>query len=140
MNTEQTLAWSQFIKDNIDESIDWTRMSNQTWQNIKCYAIKSGRNALLDVARKMYKEITDDIFDYILALSKSTGLNLKQIYNQQRGFLIKMIGYQDQSSLPQAFAIVSRLKNGYILQTMDLMKYNERLKESMSEIFAISEQ
>jgi len=116
-------------------------MNNQTWQNIKCYAIKSGHNSLLDVARKMYKEITDDIFDYITALTKSTGLNLKQTFTHQRGHLIKMTCNNHHDKPPRGFMIVAHLKNGgYLLQTMDLIKYNERLKESMNEIFTISEQ
>ena len=39
----------------------------------RCFAIKSGVNGLLDVARRIYCEIVDDIEDMVAAMAEDTG-------------------------------------------------------------------
>ena len=40
----------------------------------RCFAIKSGVNGLLDVARRIYCEIVDDIEDMVAAMAEDTGM------------------------------------------------------------------
>ena len=46
----------------------------------RCFAIKSGVNGLLDVARRIYCEIVDDIEDMVAAMAEDTGMANKDFH------------------------------------------------------------
>jgi DNA mismatch repair protein MSH4 len=58
----------------------------------RCFAIKSGVNGLLDVARRIYCEIVDDVEDMVAALAEEHGLPLRVGFSALRGYHVQMVG------------------------------------------------
>ncbi|XP_055959284.1 mutS protein homolog 4 [Patella vulgata] len=108
----------------------------------KCFAVKPHINGLLDVARRTYSEIIDDMAELIQQLGEENGLPLKMAYSTTRGFYVQLFcGTNDQyttHSLPAIFIKVSKFKNTLSFTTTDLIKLNDRVKESLQEIYLMT--
>ncbi|XP_026789533.3 mutS protein homolog 4 isoform X2 [Pangasianodon hypophthalmus] len=107
----------------------------------KCYAVRPNVNELLDIARRAYTEVVDDIAGLVDQLGEKYGLPLRTSFNTARGFFIQMrlegFGLPD-GQLPGEFIKVTRQKNNYSFTTLDLMKMNDRCDEALKEIFHMS--
>ncbi|XP_020824181.1 mutS protein homolog 4 isoform X3 [Phascolarctos cinereus] len=104
----------------------------------KCYAVKSNINEFLDIARRTYTEIVDDIAGMITQLGEKYSLPLKTSFSSARGFFIQM--NMDCTSLPSGqlpseFIKITKMKNTYSFTSTDLIKMNERCQESLREIY-----
>lgn len=64
----------------------------------KCYAVKPNINEFLDIARRTYTEIVDDIAGMITQLAGKYSLPMKTSFSSARGFFIQMNA--DCSTLP----------------------------------------
>ncbi|CAI9613738.1 unnamed protein product, partial [Staurois parvus] len=105
----------------------------------KCYAVKPNISEFLDIARRTYAEIVDDIAGMISQLSDKYNLLLKTSFSTARGFFIQMNAEGSmQQSLPAEFVKMTRAKNTYSFTTVDLIKMNERINESLREIYHMS--
>ncbi|XP_032231017.2 mutS protein homolog 4 [Nematostella vectensis] len=108
----------------------------------KCFAVKPHINGLLDVARRTYTETVDDITDLIKQLAEKYELPLKVGFNNTRGFFIQMQLSKEQdvdtSSLPGELIKVSKVKNNLTFSTGDLIKLNDRIRESLNEIYLMA--
>ncbi|XP_072275595.1 mutS protein homolog 4 [Pyxicephalus adspersus] len=105
----------------------------------KCYAVKPNISEFLDISRRMYAEIVDDIAGIISQLSDKYNLPLRTSFSTARGFFIQMNADGSmQQSLPAEFIKVARVKNTYSFTTVDLIKMNERIHESLREIYHMS--
>ncbi|KAF4084026.1 hypothetical protein AMELA_G00124150 [Ameiurus melas] len=107
----------------------------------KCYAVRPNVNELLDIARRAYTEVVDDIAGLVDQLGEKYGLPLRTSFNSARGFFIQMrlegFGLPD-GQLPGEFIKVTRQKNNYSFTTLDLVKMNDRCDEALKEIFHMS--
>uniref|UniRef100_A0A8D0R3G9 DNA mismatch repair protein MutS clamp domain-containing protein n=1 Tax=Sus scrofa TaxID=9823 RepID=A0A8D0R3G9_PIG len=56
----------------------------------KCYAVRSNINEFLDIARRTYTEIVDDIAGMISQLAEKYSLPLRTSFSSARGFFIQM--------------------------------------------------
>ncbi|XP_072198687.1 mutS protein homolog 4 [Excalfactoria chinensis] len=104
----------------------------------KCYAVKPNINEFLDIARRTYTEIVDDIAGMIAQLAEKYNLPLKTSFSSVRGFFIQMnadCSTLPNSQLPSEFTKVTKTKNTYSFTTADLIKMNERCQESLREIY-----
>ncbi|KFO81524.1 MutS protein 4, partial [Cuculus canorus] len=104
----------------------------------KCYAVKPNINEFLDIARRTYTEIVDDIAGMITQLAEKYNLPLKTSFSSARGFFIQMT--VDSSALangqlPSEFTRITKMKNTYSFTSADLIKMNERCQESLREIY-----
>ncbi|XP_077981944.1 mutS protein homolog 4-like [Glandiceps talaboti] len=108
----------------------------------KCFAVKPNINGLLDVARRTYTEIVDDIAEMVKQLSEKYNLPLKIGYNSTRGFFIQMYSGRDNiisvADLPTEFVKVTRVKSTLNFTTADLIKMNDRINESLNEIYLMT--
>ncbi|XP_072181746.1 mutS protein homolog 4-like [Diadema setosum] len=108
----------------------------------KCFAVKPEINGLLDVARKTYTELVDDISEMAKQLSEEYSLPLKTSYSSARGFFIQLYCGGTHSfnmeSLPPVFMKVVRAKNVLSFTTVDLIKMNDRVTESLNEIYLMT--
>ncbi|XP_069798495.1 mutS protein homolog 4 [Narcine bancroftii] len=104
----------------------------------KCYAVRPNINEFLDIARRTYAEIVDDVAGMIKQLGEKYNLPLKTSFNTTRGFFIQLscegTSFQN-GQLPSEFMKVTFLKNTYNFTTPDLIKMNERSQESLREIY-----
>lgn len=106
-------------------------------QTTRTNAIKSGVDVLLDVARKTLAETTDDIYEYIEGLSKSLDLPLKLKYSPERCFYLH--AQRSPVGLPESLIVQKTTKDMSHCTTLELLKLNQRIKESLEEVFLISD-
>ncbi|XP_026969901.1 mutS protein homolog 4 [Sagmatias obliquidens] len=104
----------------------------------KCYAVRSNINEFLDIARRTYTEIVDDIAGMISQLAEKYSLPLRTSFSSARGFFIQMTTdctALPNDQLPSEFIKISKVKNSYSFTSADLIKMNERCQESLREIY-----
>ncbi|XP_059780565.1 mutS protein homolog 4 isoform X1 [Balaenoptera ricei] len=104
----------------------------------KCYAVRSNINEFLDIARRTYTEIVDDIAGMISQLAEKYSLPLRTSFSSVRGFFIQMTTdctTLPNDQLPSEFIKISKVKNSYSFTSADLIKMNERCQESLREIY-----
>ncbi|XP_072545639.1 mutS protein homolog 4 [Salminus brasiliensis] len=107
----------------------------------KCYAVRPDVNEFLDIARRAYTEVVDDIAGLVDQLGEKYGLPLRTSFSTARSFFIqlKLDGVVlPHGQLPGEFIKVARQKNIYSFTTLDLMKMNDRCEEALKEIFHMS--
>ncbi|XP_028395701.1 mutS protein homolog 4-like [Dendronephthya gigantea] len=141
----QTLSEPRFkkIMAEIQKVIhDDTRYQKGTMnmRTQKCFAIKPHINGLLDVARRTYTEIVDDSLALVKQLGERHDLPIKSAYNTTRGFHAQMNLNNNISieELPSQFIKVVKTKNVVAFTTADLIKLNDRIRESMNEIYLMT--
>ncbi|XP_072690195.1 mutS protein homolog 4 isoform X3 [Canis lupus baileyi] len=105
----------------------------------KCYAVRSNINEFLDIARRTYTEIVDDIAGMISQLAEKYNLPLRTSFSSARGFFIQMTidcTALPNNQLPSEFIKqISKVKSSYTFTSADLIKMNERCQESLREIY-----
>ncbi|XP_064929349.1 mutS protein homolog 4 isoform X6 [Columba livia] len=104
----------------------------------KCYAVKPNINEFLDIARRTYTEIVDDIAGMITQLAEKYNLPMKTSFSSARGFFIQMTvdcSALPNGQLPSEFTKITKMKNTYSFTSADLIKMNERCQESLREIY-----
>nr|AAL18350.1 MutS homolog 4 [Mus musculus] len=104
----------------------------------KCYAVRSNISEFLDIARRTYTEIVDDIAGMIAQLAEKYSLPLRTSFSSSRGFFIQMTtdcAALSSDQLPSEFIKISKVKNSYSFTSADLIKMNERCQESLREIY-----
>ncbi|XP_046863669.1 mutS protein homolog 4-like [Xenia sp. Carnegie-2017] len=108
----------------------------------KCFAIKPHINGLLDVARRTYTEIVDDALALVQQLGEEYDLPVKSAFNTTRGFHAQMsLNHPDSvaiEDLSSEFIKVVKTKNIVAFTTVDLVKLNDRIQESMNEIYLMT--
>ena len=122
---------------------DDTRYSKGTLntRTQKCFAVKPGINGMLDVARRTYTEIVDDISSTILAYSEETQLPMRSAFSSNKDFHIQLQlapGTTEVPPLPPQFIKVTKSKNRMLFTTQQLIHYNNRVKDSLNEIYLIT--
>lgn len=107
----------------------------------RCYAVIVGVDSLLDVARKTLTEITEDILEYIETLRSHCHLQITPKYEPKKGYSI-LIDNQEGTpwELPSELIVMKKTNKTINATTLDLLKLNQRLQESLQEIFMISDQ
>uniref|UniRef100_A0A8C6WBT6 DNA mismatch repair protein n=1 Tax=Nannospalax galili TaxID=1026970 RepID=A0A8C6WBT6_NANGA len=104
----------------------------------KCYAVRSDISEFLDIARRTYTEIVDDIAGMISQLAEKYNLPLRTSFSSARGFFMQMTTdctVLSSDQLPSEFIKISKVKNSYSFTSADLIKMNERCQESLREIY-----
>jgi len=110
-------------------------------RNQRTYAIKSGVNGLLDIARQTYKEASEDAFQHVNAMGEEHNLLLEAKYDNVRQFYIRLPASELQErNLPPIFTNVFRKRTWIECQTLDLVKLNQKITDSHTEILMMSDQ
>ncbi|XP_028294468.1 mutS protein homolog 4 isoform X2 [Gouania willdenowi] len=107
----------------------------------KCYAVRPNINEFLDIARRAYTEIVDDIAGLVNQMGEKYGFPLRTSFSTARGFFIQMKlegGFLPDNKLPPEFIKVTKHRNNYSFTTADMMKMNCRCDEALREIFHMS--
>ncbi|XP_037802135.1 mutS protein homolog 4-like [Penaeus monodon] len=106
----------------------------------RCYAIKSHVNGLLDVARKIYSEIIDDITAHVEELAKDHNVGMRVGHNAARGFHIAIPVPRRKSAphLPPVFIKVQRGRGCITCTTEHLYLLDQRSRDTLREILIMS--
>lgn len=109
-------------------------------RNQRTYAVKSGVNGLLDVARQTYKEAMTDALQHIQDLVDEHGLPLQTKFDNVRQFYMRLPAAElEQRDLPAIFINVFRKKDVIECQTLDLLKRNQKIADSHTEVLLLSD-
>ncbi|KAI9876937.1 MAG: MutS protein msh4 [Pleopsidium flavum] len=133
--------------EQVQEPIDHIVNEDITFQsrpldlrNQRTYAVKSGVNGLLDVARQTYKEANADVYELITELGQAHELALEAKYDGARGYYIHIPTSElEERSLPEIFINVFKRRNMVECQTLDLMKLNQKIMDSHHEVVNMSD-
>ncbi|KAJ3407447.1 MutS protein msh4 [Chytriomyces hyalinus] len=129
------------IDERINEDITYQKNA-QGMRNQRCYAVKAGWNGLLDVARQTYRESTNDVYDLVAGYSTTYGLPIKTNYSKSQGFTLKLnLADLDQGpgSMPSEFINVVKTKKQATFTTLALLGFNDRINESLTEVYLMSD-
>ncbi|XP_061107602.1 mutS protein homolog 4 [Conger conger] len=130
----------QQIKTVINDDVSYMKGS-LSMRTQKCYAVRPNVNEFLDIARRAYTEIVDDISGLVDQMRERFSLPLRTSFSTTRGFFIqlKLEGVAlPQGQLPTEFIKVTKHKNNYSFTVADLIKMNDRCDEALREIFHMS--
>lgn len=128
-----------FINESINEDCTWASGALDL-KNQRCYAVKSGRNGLLDVSRQVYKVVVDEVISIIESLAETYNVELEQSYNSRRGFHIRLLEHETVEEIPLNFINRTEKKRYMECTTLDIIKCNARLDDTVNEIMTISNQ
>ncbi|KAK5107362.1 hypothetical protein LTR62_001342 [Meristemomyces frigidus] len=110
-------------------------------RNQRTYAVRSGVNGLLDVARMTYKEAMTDALQHITDLADEHKLALQTKFDNTRQFYIRLRKEElEERPLPPIFINVFRKKDLIECQTLDLMKRNQKIADAHGEVLMMSAQ
>lgn len=121
LNHEKLNDIVEIIDNVINEDVVYQKSSiGQRHQ--RCFAVKSGYNGLLDVARQTYKETTDDVYDLIKDYSEKHSLPIKSNFEVKMGFFMSIPEENIQGkNLPLEFINVVKKKKNIVFTTLKLV-------------------
>ena len=124
----------------INEDISYSEKTNVR-NHQRFYAVKScNSNSLIEVARRTLKEIQSDIYEYVETWSKQIDLPVEIKYQSKRGYYLSVSNsVLGDRSLEGICSQYKRGKTEVTFTTMDLIKLNGRVKESMTEVLLASQ-
>ncbi|CAN9502162.1 unnamed protein product [Ophioblennius macclurei] len=151
-NTALLKAYSSTLEDNRFDMIleqiktvinpDITYLKGSlNMRSQKCYAVRPDINEFLDISRRAYTEIVDDIAGLVNQIGEKYGFPTRTSFSTARGFFVQMKleeAVLPEGKLPTEFIKVTKHKNNYSFTTADLMKMNSRCDEALREIFHMS--
>jgi DNA mismatch repair protein MSH4 len=131
------------VQDLINETLneDTTYASQPLdLRNQRTYAVRSGVNGLLDVARQTYKEAMTDALQHITDLTEEHNLPLQTKFDNARQFYLRLRAEElEQRDLPAVFINVFRKKDNIECQTLDLLKRNQKISDAHTEVILMSD-
>ncbi|KAL8687009.1 MAG: hypothetical protein Q9218_006697 [Villophora microphyllina] len=136
---ERIVDVQTLIDETINEDITYQSQPLDL-RNQRTYAIKSGVNGLLDVARQTYKEANADAYQLITDLGQTYSIALEMKYDTARQFYIRIATSElEERNLPEVFINAFRRKTYIECQTLDLLKLNQKIIDSHHEVLQMSD-
>lgn len=130
----------KLIQDNVNEDVTYQSLPLDL-RNQRVYAVKSGVNGLLDVARQTFKEATSDVYELTQTLREEHDLDLHLKYENGRQFYLHVASSEiEKRPLPPVFINIFPKKHMVECQTLDLMKRNQRIADCHAEVMLCSDQ
>ncbi|KAJ1915025.1 MutS protein msh4 [Mycoemilia scoparia] len=139
LNDPRIKQLADIIYDTIRKDLNIDMKKSSTKQ-LRCYAIREGKSGLLDIARKAFDEANQDLIDIIQKYSDEYELNIK--VQSRNGTKYHMaVPHEDfeNKEIPEELVNVSKKKNSYTFTSISMIKCNERLFNSVSEITLMSD-
>ncbi|KAH8815411.1 DNA mismatch repair protein-like protein MutS [Xylogone sp. PMI_703] len=127
----------------INEVINEDVTSQQTplgLRNQRTYAVKSGVNGLLDVARQTFKEATEDVHQHITDINEEYSMHAETKFDNSRRYYLR-VAESDFPDRQLPDILINRFRRrGYIeCQTLDMVKLNQRIEDSHQEVVLMSD-
>ena len=141
LNDEGIETIAGMIEQVINEDISYSEKTNLQHHQ-RFYAVKScdSSNSLLEVARRTLKEIQSDIYEYVEAWSSQIDLPIEIKYQSKRGYYLSVrnrdLGDRNLDGICSQY---KRGRSEVTFTTMDLIKLNGRVNESMTEVLLASQ-
>ncbi|CCU74515.1 hypothetical protein BGHDH14_bgh05173 [Blumeria hordei DH14] len=136
---ENVLHIRQLIEEVINEDVSYQKTPLDL-RNQRTYAVKYGVNGLLDVARQTFKEATEDVHQYIKDLNQKHEMNAETRFDKLRRYYLRVSETDFEGKILPEVLVNCFRKKGYIeCQTLDLMKFNQRIEDSHQEVILMSD-
>ncbi|KAG0643376.1 muts domain V-domain-containing protein [Tuber brumale] len=127
------------ISSIINEDVAFSK-SPLDLRNQRCYAVKSGVNGLLDVARQVYKEVTEDVHQLVEDMSKEYDLPLELKYETGRGYYLRLPASEiEDKPLPPVFVNMVKRKKIVEFSALEMLKCNAKIGDSLAEVVLMSD-
>ncbi|KAK7970630.1 muts domain V-domain-containing protein [Apiospora saccharicola] len=129
----------KMIMETINEDVTFMKLPIDMWHQ-RTYAVKSGVNGLLDVARQTYKEGTDDVHQHVEDINKEFEISLEIKFDQDRKYWLRLrecdVEHRDVPDI-----LINRVRKGGYLecQTLPLVQINTRITDSHNEAVMLSD-
>ncbi|KAJ1341707.1 hypothetical protein BSLG_003728 [Batrachochytrium salamandrivorans] len=111
-------------------------------RNQRCFAVRSGFNGLLDVARQTFKEATSDVHELIQMYSNTYGLPVKTTFTPSTQYQMHLTEDSITNSgkaLPAEFINVTKEKKQIVFTSLRLLSQNDRIQESLTEVYLMGD-
>ncbi|KAI0125617.1 muts domain V [Xylariales sp. AK1849] len=127
------------ITNTINEDVTYVK-SPLDMRHQRTYAIKSGVNGMLDVARQTYKEGTDDVHQHAEDINREYDLLVEVRYEQNRKYWLRLRECEMEGRDMPDILINRVRKSGTIeCQTLFLVQLNNRITDSHNEAVMLSD-
>ncbi|KAM3551814.1 hypothetical protein ARSEF4850_007691 [Beauveria asiatica] len=131
---ERIAAMSQKIHTVLESDVAYTK-SALDLRNQRTFAVRSGISGVLDVSRQAYKELTEEIHNYVEQLNEKFSVTAKLKFDNGRKYWLKLsIGDYNSVDPPGFFINVAKKRGAIECQTLDLAKLNMRLSDTSNEV------
>ncbi|XP_066588700.1 mutS protein homolog 4-like [Prorops nasuta] len=108
----------------------------------RCFAIRSGLNDLLDIARQTYCELIDDMKSLVESLAEKYSISMALSCNPALGYHIEAAVPKNPSfkisDLPSEFIEVQKHRNSLYMTTSALLVLSQQCKVSCEEVHVMS--
>ncbi|KAG9541811.1 hypothetical protein KCU79_g18374, partial [Aureobasidium melanogenum] len=129
----------ELIDEFVNEDITYAKQPLEL-RNQRTYAVKSGINGLLDVARQTYKEANMDVHELVDELQETHKLQLDLKYDGARQYYLRLNASElEDRNLPPVFINVIRKNNKVECSTLDLRKRSQKISDSHTEVLLMSD-
>ncbi|KFZ13005.1 hypothetical protein V502_06805 [Pseudogymnoascus sp. VKM F-4520 (FW-2644)] len=129
----------KIISEVINDDVTFQR-SPLDLRNQRTYAVKSGVNGLLDVARQTFKEATQDVHEQVSRINEQYEMQTETRYENARRYYLRIPESNLEGRTLPDILINCYRKKGYIeCQTLDLVKLNQRIEDSHQEVVLMSD-
>ncbi|KAM3506660.1 hypothetical protein MY10362_002249 [Beauveria mimosiformis] len=131
---ERIGAMSQKIHTVLESDVAYTK-SALDLRNQRTFAVRSGISGVLDVSRQAYKELTEEIHNYVEQLNEKFSVTATLKFDNGRKYWLKLsIGDYNSVDPPGFFINVAKKRGAIECQTLDLVKLNMRLSDTSNEV------
>ncbi|CAG8516129.1 2820_t:CDS:10, partial [Racocetra persica] len=121
------------INEVINEDITYQK-SSLGLRNQRCYAVKTL------ATRQTYKETVNDIYKKVEQYNKQYDIPLKIQFSPTTGFYLSIsVEHLGERQLPLVFINVSKKKKTLTFTTLELMKKNTKINDSLTEVYLMSD-
>lgn len=129
------------INNTINEDTSYAKQPLD-FRNQRTYAVKSGANGLLDVARQTYKESMEDALAHITEVAEEHNLPIQTKFDNKRQLFLRLKTEElEDRNLPPVFINAYTVKSiGAVeFQTLDLVKRNQKIGDAHMEVVLMSD-
>lgn len=137
LNDDRIGMIREFLYERLQSDTTFSkRKSSLNVRYRKCYAIKEGVSVNLDVARRAYEELLQDVRTQEMELAQYLPeKNTRMAFSASRGFhYLWVCSHPTTVSLPPIFINVTRNRTSVTFTSRNLLRYNDRIDQSISEI------
>ncbi|PVV01235.1 hypothetical protein BB560_004358 [Smittium megazygosporum] len=139
LNNPKIEATVGLLKEKIRDDLSISK-SPLSMRNLRCYLIKEGQNGFLDVARKTFEESTQDALNLVKTYCDQYSVSIQIQYKHPHGYHLSAEKQAlNQIEIPEIFLNVRTQKKVCYFTTLDLVKMNDRIRNSITEINMLSD-
>ncbi|KAI9894503.1 MAG: MutS protein msh4 [Vezdaea aestivalis] len=108
--------------------------------NQRTYAVKSGVNGLLDIARSTMETVRQDLLVTVAEMREEFDLAMDLKYDSSRNFYLRSPAAEfDVQSVPNTFINIVRRRDKVEYQTVLILQLNQKMSDSRNEAVMMSD-